>query len=93
MTAPLDVLVVGAGPTGLALATQLRAYATPFRIVDRSPDRARESRAPAIQPRTLEMPAGLGVTDDLVDCGVPGTRNRSDGPAHLPRPVAAPSLT
>ncbi|OXS37006.1 FAD-dependent monooxygenase [Streptomyces sp. XY006] len=48
MTAPLDVLVVGAGPTGLALATQLRAYDTPFRIVDRSLDRARESRAPAI---------------------------------------------
>ncbi|MEU6915484.1 FAD-dependent monooxygenase [Streptomyces olindensis] len=69
MTAPLDVLVVGAGPTGLALATQLRAYGTRFRIVDRSPDRARESRAPAIQPRTLEQLAGFGVTDDLVDRG------------------------
>ena len=83
MTAPLDVLVVGAGPTGLALATQLRSYATPFRIVDRSLDRARESRAPAIQPRTLEMLAPFGVTDDLVDRG-----NATVGlHLHLPRRV------
>ncbi|MFH9892890.1 FAD-dependent monooxygenase [Streptomyces luteogriseus] len=81
MTAPLDVLVVGAGPTGLALATQLRSYATPLRIVDRSLDRARESRAPAIQPRTLEMLAPFGVTDDLVDRG-----NATAGlHLHLPR--------
>ncbi|GAA2605786.1 hypothetical protein GCM10010304_64820 [Streptomyces roseoviolaceus] len=81
MTAPLDVLVVGAGPTGLALATQLRAYDTPFRIVDRSLDRARESRAPAIQPRTLEMLAGFGVTDDLVERGSTAVRLH----LHLPR--------
>ncbi|MFJ3506920.1 FAD-dependent monooxygenase [Streptomyces luteogriseus] len=81
MTAPLDVLVVGAGPTGLALATQLRSYATPLRIVDRSLNRARESRAPAIQPRTLEMLAPFGVTDDLVDRG-----NATAGlHLHLPR--------
>ncbi|MFF9121295.1 FAD-dependent monooxygenase [Streptomyces massasporeus] len=69
MTAPLDVLVAGAGPTGLALATQLRSYTTRFRIVDRSLDRVRESRAPAIQPRTLEMLAPFGVTDDVVHRG------------------------
>ncbi|MGJ3558500.1 FAD-dependent monooxygenase [Streptomyces sp. INA 01156] len=44
MTAPLDVLVVGAGPTGLALAAQLRSYGARFRIVDRCLDRVRESR-------------------------------------------------
>ncbi|GAA2280203.1 FAD-dependent monooxygenase [Streptomyces hawaiiensis] len=83
MTAPLDVLVVGAGPTGLALATQLRAYGTPFRIVDRSLDRARESRAPAIQPRTLEMLSAFGVADDLV-----GRGNAAVGlHLHLPRRV------
>ncbi|MGV9499578.1 FAD-dependent monooxygenase [Streptomyces sp. NPDC003642] len=76
MTAPLDVLVVGAGPTGLALATQLRAYDTPFRIVDRSLDRARESRAPAIQPRTLEALAGHGIADDLVGRGSTTVRLR-----------------
>lgn len=83
MTAPLDVLVVGAGPTGLALATQLRSCETPFRIVDRSLDRVRESRAPAIQPRTLEMLSAFGVADDLVDRG-----NATGGLyLHLPRRV------
>ncbi|MFJ4821284.1 FAD-dependent monooxygenase [Streptomyces sp. NPDC088801] len=83
MTAPLDVLVVGAGPTGLALATRLRDCGTPFRIVDRSLDRARESRAPAIQPRTLEMLSAFGVADDLVDRGSPAVRLH----LHLPRRV------
>jgi 2-polyprenyl-6-methoxyphenol hydroxylase-like FAD-dependent oxidoreductase len=66
---PLDVLVVGAGPTGLALAAQLRAYGARFRIVDRALDRAHESRALAIQPRTLEVLADLGVSDELVRHG------------------------
>ncbi|WP_345012693.1 FAD-dependent monooxygenase [Streptomyces shaanxiensis] len=74
MTAPLDVLVVGAGPTGLALAAQLRAYGAGFRIVDRSLDRVRESRALGIQPRTLEALAGFGVTDALVARGNPAMR-------------------
>lgn len=76
MTAPLDVLVVGAGPTGLALAAQLRAHGTGFRIVDRSLDRVRESRALGIQPRTLEALAGFGVTDQLVARGNPSVRLR-----------------
>jgi 2-polyprenyl-6-methoxyphenol hydroxylase-like FAD-dependent oxidoreductase len=85
MAAPLDVLVVGGGPTGLALAAQLRAYGTRFRIVDRSPDRVRESRALAVQPRTLEALAGFGVTDELVARGNPAMRLRM----HLPRRVVS----
>jgi 2-polyprenyl-6-methoxyphenol hydroxylase-like FAD-dependent oxidoreductase len=83
MTAPLDVLVVGAGPTGLALAAQLRTYGTTFRIVDRSLDRVRESRALAIQPRTLEALAPFGVTDELIGRGNPAMQLRM----HLPQRV------
>ncbi|MDQ7910609.1 FAD-dependent monooxygenase [Phytohabitans sp. ZYX-F-186] len=54
-----DVLVVGAGPTGLALAAHLAAFDVSVMIVDRAADRAHESRALAIQPRTLEVLAGL----------------------------------
>ena len=64
-----DVLVVGAGPTGLSLAAQLAAYGTNVRIVDRNLDRAHESRALAIQPRTLEVLAGLGITEEIVALG------------------------
>lgn len=66
---PLDVLVVGAGPTGLALAAQLHAYGASFRIVDRALDRAHESRALGVQPRTLEVLAGFGVSDEMVRLG------------------------
>jgi 2-polyprenyl-6-methoxyphenol hydroxylase-like FAD-dependent oxidoreductase len=69
MTTDLDVLVVGAGPTGLVLAAQLCAYGVRFRLVDRQADRVHESRALAVQPRTLEVLAGLGVSDELVAAG------------------------
>ena len=65
----LDVLVVGAGPTGLTLAAQLHALGARARIVDRQLDRAHESRALAIQPRTLEALRGLGLAQPLVERG------------------------
>jgi 2-polyprenyl-6-methoxyphenol hydroxylase-like FAD-dependent oxidoreductase len=71
-TAPgdlLDVLVVGAGPTGLTLAAQLRAFGATCRVVDRQLDRVQESRALAVQPRTLEVLRGLGVTQELLARG------------------------
>ncbi|MEU4679124.1 FAD-dependent monooxygenase [Micromonospora sp. NPDC023737] len=70
----VEVLVVGAGPTGLALARQLAAFGVHLRLVDRARDRVHESRALAIQPRTLEVLKGLGVTDDLVAAGNPAVR-------------------
>jgi 2-polyprenyl-6-methoxyphenol hydroxylase-like FAD-dependent oxidoreductase len=63
---PLDVLVVGAGPTGLTLAAQLQAFGATVRIVDRQLDRVHESRALAVQPRTLEVLRGLGVAEELI---------------------------
>lgn len=71
-----DVLVVGAGPTGLALAAFLAAHGIMPRIIDRNLDRAHESRALAIQPRTLEVLAGLGVSDQLVRLGNPNVSVR-----------------
>jgi 2-polyprenyl-6-methoxyphenol hydroxylase-like FAD-dependent oxidoreductase len=66
---PLDVLVVGAGPTGLTLAAQLQAFGATVRIVDRQLDRVHESRALGVQPRTLEVLRGLGVTQELLARG------------------------
>jgi 2-polyprenyl-6-methoxyphenol hydroxylase-like FAD-dependent oxidoreductase len=64
-----DVLVVGAGPTGLTLAAQLHALGAAVRIVDRQLDRVHESRALAVQPRTLEVLRGLGIAQTLVERG------------------------
>lgn len=52
MAADLDVLVVGAGPTGLTLAAQLARFGVTFRIIDKQADRRNESRASgAARPR------------------------------------------
>ncbi|MEZ0448021.1 FAD-dependent monooxygenase [Cellulomonas sp. ICMP 17802] len=81
--ASVDVLVVGAGPTGLALAAELARRDVRVRIVDRQLDRVRESRALAIQPRTLEVLAPLGVTAELLRRG-----NRAVAvQVHFPRRV------
>jgi 2-polyprenyl-6-methoxyphenol hydroxylase-like FAD-dependent oxidoreductase len=64
-----DVLVVGAGPTGLTLAAQLHGLGVSVRIVDRQLDRVHESRALAVQPRTLEVLRGLGIAATLVERG------------------------
>src|SRR5689334_8240626 len=72
----VDVLIVGAGPTGLTLAAQLHAFGAHFRIIDRAPDRVHESRALAVQARTLEVLDTLGLADALVARGNAGARLR-----------------
>ncbi len=70
----LDVLIVGAGPTGLTLAAQLHTFGTRFRIIDRLLDRAHESRALAVQARSLEVLQSLGLGEALVARGRTSTR-------------------
>ncbi len=82
----VEALIVGAGPTGLALATQLQTFGARFRIIDRLLDRTRESRALAVQARTLELLQTLGLGERLVARGKTSTRLK----LHLEgRPVAA----
>src|SRR5262249_36213583 len=60
-----DVVIVGAGPTGLALAATLAQKRVPFLLLDRLPEGANTSRAAVVHARTLEVLEGLGVTDRL----------------------------
>lgn len=64
-----DVLVVGAGPTGLTTALQAHDNGAAVRVVERRPEAFRPSRAMIVHPRTLESLRPLGVTDDLLDRG------------------------
>ncbi|MFC8917719.1 FAD-dependent monooxygenase [Streptomyces sp. NPDC057116] len=66
MTEAVDVLVVGAGPTGLTLALQAHEHGAHVRIVERRPEAFRPSRALILHPRTLEVLRPLGVTDALL---------------------------
>jgi 2-polyprenyl-6-methoxyphenol hydroxylase-like FAD-dependent oxidoreductase len=60
------ILVVGAGPAGLALALQAHDHGAAVRIVDRRPEAARPSRALLLHARTLEVLRPLGVTEALL---------------------------
>lgn len=65
----VDVLVVGAGPTGLMLASALHAFGVRTRVVDRLIDRAHESRALVVHARSLEILRDLGVDEALLRRG------------------------
>src|SRR5262249_23224251 len=69
-TTETDVLIVGAGATGLTLALWLQRLGTRFRIVDTLPSPAPYSRALGVHARTLEFDRQLGFADDVVNGGV-----------------------
>lgn len=66
-----EVLVVGAGPTGLAAALALTAQGVRVAIVDEAPERHREARASAVHARTLELLAPFGVADRIAAYATP----------------------
>lgn len=65
------VLVVGAGPTGLAVACGLRAYGVPVRVLDGAVGPAVTSRALGLQPRGAEVIERLGALGDLPSRSLP----------------------
>ena len=67
-----DVLIVGAGPTGLMLANQLARRGVRAQIIDRHAGPARETRALGVQARTLEIYAHLGIVGRALELGKPG---------------------
>src|SRR5690606_1226041 len=68
-----DVLIVGAGPTGLMLANQLIRRGVRVLLIDRHAGPARETRALGVQARTLEIYAQLGIVDRALALGKRGT--------------------
>ncbi|MEU6129423.1 FAD-dependent monooxygenase [Saccharopolyspora sp. NPDC047091] len=64
-----DVLIAGAGPTGLVLACELARRGIAFRIIDQASEHFGGSRGDGIHPRTQEVFADLGVLDELHAAG------------------------
>jgi 2-polyprenyl-6-methoxyphenol hydroxylase-like FAD-dependent oxidoreductase len=65
----IDVLVIGAGPTGTALAIDLARRGCAIRIIDKAPHAFDGSRAKGLQPRTLEVLDDLDALDDVLAGG------------------------
>src|SRR5262245_54982 len=64
-----EVLIVGAGPTGLVLALWLVRFGVRVRIVDKTAEPGTTSRAVAVQARTLEFYRQIGLADTVVARG------------------------
>lgn len=67
--AQTDVLIVGAGPTGLVLALWLKRQGVAVRIVDKSSGPGEASRAMAVQARTLELYRQLDLAEPVIEAG------------------------
>ncbi len=68
-----DVLIVGAGPTGLMLAYWLRRLGVHPLVIDKKSGLSCESRALGVQARTLETYDALGLIDRVLDEGIRAT--------------------
>jgi 2-polyprenyl-6-methoxyphenol hydroxylase-like FAD-dependent oxidoreductase len=66
-----QVMIVGAGPTGLTLGVELARRSVSFRLIDAGEGPFRGSRGKGIQPRTLEVFEDLGIIRAILKAGVP----------------------
>ncbi|MEU8354591.1 FAD-dependent monooxygenase [Nonomuraea sp. NPDC048882] len=66
-----DVIVIGAGPTGLMLACELARAGVRCRLLERRAEQSNLTRAFAVHARTLELLDARGLADDLVPLGRP----------------------
>lgn len=66
----VDVAIVGAGPTGLALACELRLAGVTCRVLERRADEPNLTRAFAVHARTLELLDARDMADQLVEQGI-----------------------
>ena len=92
-----DVLIIGAGPTGLVLALWLTKFGVKVRIIDKTAEAGTTSRALAVQARTLELYRQLDLADTVLACGhkVPAVNLwvRGEPKAHLSFETIGSDLT
>ncbi|MEM1312146.1 MAG: FAD-dependent monooxygenase [Patescibacteria group bacterium] len=69
-----QVIIAGAGPTGLMLANQLERFGIQYILIDKKPSTVPESRAMGVQARILEFYEQLGIVDKALEQGKPDSR-------------------
>lgn len=83
MSIDTDVLVVGAGPTGLLLAGDLARAGVRVTVLDKRAEASGLTRAFAVHARTLEQLDARGIADELIATGTPLARLRLFGSAEV----------
>lgn len=66
-----EVLIIGAGPTGLTLAIECCRHGVPVRIVDHNAAHSNQSKALAIWSGTLECFGVMGIVDEFLKVALP----------------------
>lgn len=66
MTNKPEILIVGAGPTGLVLALELAHNNIPFKIIDEAKGSGETSRAILVVPRVLESYQKFGINEEVI---------------------------
>ena len=81
-----EVLIVGAGPTGLVLALWLAKLGVAVRILDKTAEPGTTSRALAVHARTLELYHQMDLTEAVIRNGhkVPAVQSLGQGQAQGP---------
>ncbi len=67
-----EVLIIGAGPTGLMMASQLARFGVDFIIVDQKASITDKSKALAVQARTMEAYQQMGISEAALEQGMIG---------------------
>jgi 2-polyprenyl-6-methoxyphenol hydroxylase-like FAD-dependent oxidoreductase len=65
-----DILIVGAGPTGLTLAHELLRHGIKPRLIEKTPIPSPNTKALGVMARTLELLAPSGITQEMLAQGV-----------------------
>jgi 2-polyprenyl-6-methoxyphenol hydroxylase-like FAD-dependent oxidoreductase len=65
-----DVLIVGAGPTGLMMVCQLAIHKISFRIIDKNEFPSNNSGALILQARSLEIFEKMGIAGEAISGGI-----------------------
>jgi 2-polyprenyl-6-methoxyphenol hydroxylase-like FAD-dependent oxidoreductase len=65
----IDIIIVGAGPTGLMLANQLTRFNVDYLIVDQKSGPTAQSRALVVQARSMEIYEQLGLSENIIAGG------------------------
>jgi len=71
-----DVLIIGAGPTGLSLACQLERYGVDFIIAEKKEGVTPYSKAIGVQARTLEIYEQIGLAQEAIEQGTVAGKGR-----------------